>query len=485
MSFTYTQTQTNPNFGRLNLSAADLYIKSIFGDKNRASLIFDSNVTSGNTMTFGPDAFSDSLVSTNRVKAPNFQASTLGSSGGIITTDSTGLLVVNGGFTIDDGLFTIGGNVVVNGDLTVEGTIEFTDISVTNVFASTVITEELNANTAAFDLLNLNRLQVADIHANGDNINFYGPRMNVSGNLFAAAFIGDGSQLTNLNVTSTLQDVTENGATSDRTVSLTNATTGLNVSSNVIVGGRVTAGLFSGNVSASSVTTDSLTVASADIPILSADEVTVSGNVIATTFTGGTVISEALNSNTAAMNLLNLNRLQVADIHANGDNINFYGPSMNVAGNITSASLTTDAVTSELVQATGVLAQSLDVSGATTFSGVTTISVMKFTPGGIDPQIASPAAVYTGTAGGIISVTATGVIYGSATISDATGTVTGLNITGLSPNGHLYLYVNGSQTFGAPTDGLTYLSSFTGAGHAVYHVFNIGGKVFVDMTKVN
>jgi len=55
----------------------------------------------------------------------------------------------------------------------------------------------------------------------------------VAGNVTAASFIGDGSSLSG--IASDLQDITENGASSDRTVSLTHATTGLSVSSNVSV----------------------------------------------------------------------------------------------------------------------------------------------------------------------------------------------------------------------------------------------------------
>ena len=56
----------------------------------------------------------------------------------------------------------------------------------------------------------------------------------VAGNCTAASFIGDGSSLSG--IASSFQDITENGASSDRTVSLTHGTTGLSVTSNVSVG---------------------------------------------------------------------------------------------------------------------------------------------------------------------------------------------------------------------------------------------------------
>jgi hypothetical protein len=154
---------------------------------------------------------------------------------------------------------------------------------------------------------------------------------------------------------------------------------------------------------------------------------------------------------------------------------------MNVSGNIYSSSINSD-----VVQGTGVLAKNLDVSGSATFDGVTTMSILKFTPGGIDPELTSPIVTYT-VSSNVINITATGVTYGSNTVTSAVGNVTGLNVIDLNPNAHVYLYVQGSQTFVTPTDGYTYLSTptFPMTGNAMYHVFNIGGKIFVDMTKVN
>lgn len=740
MSFTYTQTQTNPTFGTLNLKRANLLLDSLFNGRDTASIIFTSNNASNTQMLFGPDASVNAgnvIAGSHTIKAPTFQASTLTAPGGILTTDASGLLtqdpnfkyldnkltvrdmevtgnlVVNHieindmttvliedpivqvglsnimadqdvgfiftanastfgsnvalgfspttpfGFGGPEGTFVIGRtdadagaggrdvfnvygdmNVGIYGNLGVSNTITCpiiqvngikiendsqnniklntklelarpttsnllvlnniggitdsgytistlpggggggsqdlqsvldlgatadttmsltnaeTGLNVTNnvivggnVFvgryltADTLISESLNSNTASFDVVNVNKLQVADIHANGDNINFYGPSMNVAGNLFAATFHGDGSALTNLNITSNLQSITVNGATSDRTVSLTNATTGLSVTSNASVGGTLSVGntqidedlgtmvlssqngivvsgtdhsviFFPNNsyIASDATLNNNLKIkANSNLTVFTNDGATsamtlttggelylpniassctatrvlgysTSGEVThSNTLSVETVISNSLNANTAALNLLNLNTLQVADIHANGGNINFYGPRMNVSGNITSASLTTG-----VAQATGVLAQNLNVTGSATFDGVATVSVLKFSPGGIDPEIASPAVSYS-ISSNIINLTATGVTYGSATVDDAIGQVKGVSVTGLSPNAHLYIYVQGSQTFVTPTDGLTYLStpSFPMTSNAVYHIFNIGGKIFVDLTKVN
>ena len=249
----------------------------------------------------------------------------------------------------------------------------------------------------------------------------------------------------------------------------------------------------------------------------------VAGNVfVRNELYAGTVISNGLNSNTAAFNIVLANQLQVADIYADGQNINFYGPAMNVSGNITAQSftgngsaltnvptvsglqtVTTNGATTSTavsftnsgvavsvpngsVQANGVLASTLDVTGSATFNGVTTVSVLKFTPGGVDPDDAPPAvAQYTGITSNIININMTGVTYGSNTVTNAVGNVNGLSVTGLAANAHLYLYVNGTQTFVTPTDGYTYLSKALGLNKVVYHVFKIGGTTFVDMTSVN
>ena len=70
--------------------------------------------------------------------------------------------------------------------------------------------------------------------------------VSVLGNVRCDYIKGNGSELTG--ISSTLQQITENGATSDQTITLTHGTTGLDVTSNVIVGGRVTAsGSFYGD----------------------------------------------------------------------------------------------------------------------------------------------------------------------------------------------------------------------------------------------
>jgi hypothetical protein len=208
--------------------------------------------------------------------------------------------------------------------------------------------------------------------------------------------------------------------------------------------------------------------------------VIVSGNLDAP---GGTINAYSIVGHmitgvySAAVESLNANEANITNLNVSGT-AQINGPDgLTVDGNIEATTVTAN-----------VLAQSLNVSGPATFNGVTTVSVLKFTPGGIDPAIGTPVAQYTGFSSGKIRITATDVVYGSATVANATGApVTGLVVTGLNENAHLYVYVNGSQTtFASPTDGYKYLSTVTGTNIKVmYHVFNVGGTIFVDMTKVN
>jgi hypothetical protein len=202
-----------------------------------------------------------------------------------------------------------------------------------------------------------------------------------------------------------------------------------------------------------------------------AGNLSVSGNIVGHTLTG--VYSGSINT-------LNTNNIQNTDLVNSG--LARFRANVNVDNTVFANEVTSNVVTAPLARLGTAITDSLDVSGSATISGVTTVSVLKFTPGGIDP---AATATFTGFSAGKLNVTATGVTYGSATIDSVSGTVTGLNVTGLADNAHLYLYVKGSQTFATPTDGYTYLSAVTGQYKVMYHVFNVGGTVFVDMTKVN
>jgi len=71
--------------------------------------------------------------------------------------------------------------------------------------------------------------------------------LTVGGTVTATTFAGDGSGLTGISTSSTLQSVTDTGNVTSNTIQFTNATTGFIVNSNSIVTGNVTAATFLGD----------------------------------------------------------------------------------------------------------------------------------------------------------------------------------------------------------------------------------------------
>lgn len=84
--------------------------------------------------------------------------------------------------------------------------------------------------------------------------NVYAATINSTGNLYATHLHGDGSNITGILIPSTLQEISENGATSDQVISLTNttdststATGALKLSGGLGVSGNVHASFLHGN----------------------------------------------------------------------------------------------------------------------------------------------------------------------------------------------------------------------------------------------
>jgi hypothetical protein len=76
---------------------------------------------------------------------------------------------------------------------------------------------------------------------------FISSNIEVGGNVIASTYLGDGGLLSN--ISTTLQEISDNGNTTSNTVQFTNATTGIVVDSNIVVGGDVTATSFTGSSS--------------------------------------------------------------------------------------------------------------------------------------------------------------------------------------------------------------------------------------------
>jgi hypothetical protein len=120
----------------------------------------------------------------------------------------------------------------------------------------------------------------------------------VGGNVTATTFLGDGGLLSN--IAATLNDIVDQGNTTSNVVQFTNPTTGLVVDSNIVVGGNVTATTFLGdggllsNIAATlndivdqgNTTSNVVQFTNPTTGLVVSSNIVVGGNVTATTFLG-------------------------------------------------------------------------------------------------------------------------------------------------------------------------------------------------------
>jgi hypothetical protein len=253
---------------------------------------------------------------------------------------------------------------------------------------------------------------------------------NITGLYSAPNFVSNVNSLISASAStnSTLQDVTVNGASSDRTVNLSNATTGLTTTSNVTVGGQLK----------------------------------VTGNIVSL---------QSLSAPAIATDTIAVNTVLATNVYATGGLVS-----------------TGTVIASKLVDASGatVIANDADIHNNLTVGGVTTVSILKFTPGGIDPVLTSAVPTFTVT-NGYINLSATGVTYGSNTYNAASGTIKGFVITGLAANAHIYFYVS-ALTLTRDDANNKYIKPLANGPYAniLFHIFNVPGVGnFIDMASVN
>jgi hypothetical protein len=180
-----------------------------------------------------------------------------------VSIDGEGSVIIGAYLDDDNGadsgsayIFTIKRALAVNSNIIVDGYVTSTDLSVDN---NIVVGRNITATAFLGDggLLSNIATTLQSVTDNGNTTSntlqltnattglVVDSNLVVGGNVTATTFLGDGGLLSN--IATTLQSVTDNGNTTSNTLQLTNATTGLVVDSNLVVGGNVTATTFLGD----------------------------------------------------------------------------------------------------------------------------------------------------------------------------------------------------------------------------------------------
>ena len=183
-----------------------------------------------------------------------------------IDDDGSNVVHILGNTYISEDL-TVGGDIHFKGDVTLIATqnLNITDAIVelgkNNTSSDTVLDLGLlmnrpESNVAVGYLESSDELVMAYTESSASSstivplasedlrVKVYGD-LTTTGNVTATYLHGDGSELTG--IATTLQSVSDFGNTTSNTLQLTNATTGLSVDSNIVVGGNVTATKFLGD----------------------------------------------------------------------------------------------------------------------------------------------------------------------------------------------------------------------------------------------
>lgn len=280
----------------------------------------------------------------------------------------------------------VSSNVIIGGNISMPGG----NMNAYSVSLMSAAIDTLNANQMNAGILGL----TGNLSAHANVVVDQGlSAQTVTANVVTAnAFVGSGAGLTNVITASTLQQVTNNGATSNNTVSFTNATTGFIVSSNATIGGNLE--MAAGNMNVYSVSTTSV---AADV-----------------------------------VNVTDVQATSVASVGA------------TIYGTTTSEKVLSNVVTSNALVTQNILADDASVTGDLTVDGVTTVQILKFTPySGIDPDTGNASVIATAS-GNTVTVNATGVVYGSNVInlSGYTSPIRSFNLN-VDANAQIYLFAPG------------------------------------------
>ena len=376
---------------------------------------------------------SSNVLGYNTVSGEIFDTGTSGGGGG--GSQTLEQVVAYGNTTSNTVIFSNALAMVITGNVEMASTnMNVYSVSSYSVSADNVNVTELRATIGSF-----NGNVVAHGNVNVD-VGVYagslsatgavsGASGSFSGRVTAGLFSGDGGLLTNVATTSNLQVVTTNGATTNRTLVLSNVTTGLNVSANVIIGGNVE--VPAGNMNVYSVSSYSIS----------------SDNVNATEVRATTV--------SALEDITSVGGFLVGDLKSN-------------------------VAVANVVQSKSVLAENVTVTEDLTVDGITTVQVLKFTPySGLDPDTGNTAVIASAT-GGVVTVSATGVAYGSNVInlSGYTSPITSFNLT-IDNNAQLYLFAPGVSVNTTSTATVKYTNpTQISSSNVLFHVTKITNAGF-------
>lgn len=269
----------------------------------------------------------------------------------------------------------------------------------------------LNASGASFNASNTGFYVNPVRYVAGGSSNVLGYNTS-TGEIFDTGSSGSGAQ--------TLQQVMDLGANSNVTMNLTNATTGLDVSSNVIIGGSIE--MPGGNMNAYSVSLMSAAIDTLNANQINAGILGLTGNLSAH---ANVVVDQGLSAQT-------VQATSVASVGA------------TIYGTTTSEKVVSNAVTSNVLISENILTTDASVTGDLTVDGVTTVQILKFTPySGIDPDTGNASVIATAT-GNTVTVNAAGVVYGSNVInlSGYTSPIRAFNLN-VDVNAQIYLFAQG------------------------------------------
>jgi hypothetical protein len=244
ISLTNTTDSTSTTTGALKLSGG----LGVAGNVHASFLHGDGSNLTGISSTLQEITSGSGNVTNNGISITNESATT-----GVLTG---ALQVTNGGLYVSGNVLTsenltVTGNLVVNGNTT---TVNSTSLTVSDTIIhigndnnsgvkdTGLIFGKPNSNVALFYDTSESKLQIGltDSHASSDTISLSATEIPVSinGSVTATSFSGSGSGLTN--ISSTLQEITENGTTTDQIITFTNTTDSTSTTTGAV---KITGGL--------------------------------------------------------------------------------------------------------------------------------------------------------------------------------------------------------------------------------------------------